>query len=473
MGLLKLTFALGFLALSSTATYACDRYFITYVENETDLQGFARKTVLGIQREDFKTIFANGTRPLPSKCQFYINGYDLIKDKNGKSKLTKIYEKIAKDGKDSPIDLLTLTHGAGDAEIEIAGGDTITVEEAFFNDMPANLKSRLGVFADFACWGIGSSQNAIDAGFTAALGVDETSLGPLLTRDFMTNYIEGKPLWEIAEELYDRCMSEEIWGLISKVVADDREQYCRDAAVLIRGNADITIDTTNAELKQLRSGAKTKAAATGSYAYRAHVDQKTPFITKAEGTVRIGDNSVNQIDLYTNNSFITRFSLTSTLDYGYQFGLLNQPHAKILSFERDPKNSVLFSFTALSFEKNIFSIGKKYDNGLSWKYNLSVEGKAGYLKVRDADGQVQKLANVGAAINNELKVGYRALNLETNAGIDYLVFHNMGRQYLDGSLSYNKGRTQIGAYGTMDSLVGTHGGVRATFDIGKKKKKKN
>ena len=146
------------------------------------------------------------------------------------------------------MDIFSLTHGDQSGEIEVVTEvdktESMTAEDALMKDIPTSLRPRLGIFHNAACYGLSTNIMATKAGFAASIGSDDTTLGPLVLREFLRNYFNGLTLKETAEEILHSCVNNEEWRQTVKIALDedDIEKYCSEAIIAIVGNPNITVN---------------------------------------------------------------------------------------------------------------------------------------------------------------------------------------------------------------------------------------
>lgn len=519
--------AIGLL-LSFNSFANCDRYFIIYIENQTDgdiefeigKKEYALKMdhLKVLQRDDLRTIMANSRTPVPSKCQFYINGYDLIKE-NGESNLTRIYDKIANDGTQAPVNIFTLTHGDEYGEIEVVKEidrtESTTADKALMNDIPLKLRKRLGIFNNAACYGLSTNLMATKAGFAASVGSDDETLGPLLLRDFLKYYLSGLNLKETAEEVLHNCVNNEEWRQTMKYALDLKEEeyenYCSNAIIAIVGNPKITVNHDVAELEALKEQhrldmldfGKTMDGSYGEGTFNNKENGKilndnlnafykpvTPYkknplsIENVRYTQQFGDNPVGQVDVDFRNLRLFNYVSIDNLNFsnrgifGGQVSVINDGTLQAGVIRRDYAKGVLFHVNLVSYKKAFFVTGGDNGKGFTWQYILSGKSNLGYMMLRDKNGEKRHFAHVGATLDNELNFRYKRFSLETNTGYDFMLVHPTSSPfYSTGKLKYNfkKNSSSLGGYADYNSVTGFNAGVTATIDLGifnKSKKKR-
>ena len=520
---MKTLLALATLLLSLSSFADCSRYYIIYIENQTDgdieFEVKDKEYVLrmdhlkSIQRLDLQTVIGEARTPVPSKCQFFINGYDLIKT-NGESNLTRIYKRIANDGTKAPVDLFALTHGDTDGTIEVVKEvdkhEYLEVDKALMNDIPDSIRDRLGVYHNASCYGISTNLMGTKAGFAASVGSDDTTLGPLVLREFLRGYLNGLTLKETAEEILHACVNNEEWRQTVKhaLSEDDIEAYCNKAIVAIVGNPNITVNDRYEKLQTLKKehfdemkkfgtemdgkygeGVFNDANKTNNinnsmnsfYKPTAPYKKNVFSVDKVGYTQQYGSNTVGQVDIDFKNFRLFNYVSIDNLNFsnkgivGGQISVLNDGTLQAGVIKRDYAKGILFQVNIISLKKTFLVAGGSNEKGLSWQYVLSGKSNLGYLMLRDKNGGKRHFAHIGATIDNELNLRYKNISLETNTGYDFILIHPLSSPfYSKGSLNYNfnKSQSKIGGYADYNSVTGFNAGVTATIDLDVFKKKK-
>lgn len=508
-----LVFLFSFLFSAGASALTCDKYFIVYVENQTDGdiefdysdKEYALKMdhIKQVYQMDLEAIFHHSRTPVPNKCRHFISGKDLVPGEiDNKSNLDLIYADIADDRTNAPIDIFVLTHGTEDGEIEVLEQTNKykveTVEKALLEQMPNSLRPRLGVFMDAACYGLSASLQATKAGFAAAVGSTDETLGPLVLREFLKGYLDGFNLEETAADILNTCVSDEIWRETIRLALgeDDIEKYCQEAVIAIVGDPKINIDYDLVDLarsktrnranmteigkeieKRVNSVKNNKSVQNNRSFTRPQVPYKRAPKYSVDATAQYGDNSVYQVDINFDNQRLwkyvnlERISLDNKGYVGGKVSFIHEDSFEVMGVERDFKKGILFGVTIISVDKSWFVTGKKYSNGLSWKYAFSTEGKVGYLLLRDKAGQARSFANIGVKANNKVDVSYRNFILQTNTGYDFMPMHpGSSPVYSNGSLLYRKGNTSLGGYVDYNGITGVSGGFKLSIGFGGKRK---
>ncbi len=223
----------------------CSRYYIIYIENQTDGDIYFeyKEKEYAIKMDHLK----------------YVQKQDL--------------QNIIADSR-TPVDVFTLTHGDQSGEIEVVKEvnkyESMTAEDALMKDIPTSLRPRLGIFHNAACYGLSTNLMATRAGFAASVGSDDETLGPLVLREFLRNYLNGLTLKETTEEILHTCVNNEEWRQTIKIALDedDYKKYCSEAIVAIVGNPDITVNDNVPALISLK---------------KEHHEKMKDFGTKMEG----------------------------------------------------------------------------------------------------------------------------------------------------------------------------------------------
>lgn len=516
---MRLIILISILLISFNSIANCSRYYIIYIENQTDgdiefeikEKEYTLKMdqLKSLQRDDLKTIIADSRTPVPNSCRFFINGYDLIKS-NGESNLTKIYKQIDNDGTNAPIDLFSLTHGDQSGEIEVVKAveksELMTAEDALMKDIPTSLRSRLGIFHNAACYGLSTNLMATNAGFAASVGSDDETLGPLVLREFLRNYLNGLTLKETAEEILHTCVNSEQWHQTMKyglgLKENEYEKYCSEAVIAIVGNPNITVNDNVYDLKKLKSehhdqmvkfgktmegnygddtfsdANKTKKINNNMSAfYKPIVPYKKNLfsIEKIGHTHQFGANPVAQIDVDFKNLRIFNYISIDNINFsnkgiiGGQISVLNDESLQAGVIKRDYAKGILFQVNLISYKKSFFVTGGDNGKGFKWQYILSGKSNLGYMMLRDKNGQKRHFAHIGATFDNELNLQYKRISLETNTGYDFMLIHPLSSPfYSKGKLVYNlkKSDSSFGGYADYNSITGFNAGVTARIDLG-------
>lgn len=520
---MRIFLLLSILLMSFNTMADCSRYYIIYIENQTDgdiefeLKGKDRVIKMDklkyVQREDLRNIIADSRTPVGNSCLSFINGYDLVK-KDGESNLSKLYKEIANDGTNAPVDVFTLTHGSESGEIEVVKEvnkyEYLGADEALMSDIPESLKPRLGVFHNAACYGISTNLMATKAGFAASIGSDDETLGPLVLREFLRNYLNGLSLKETAEEILHTCVNNIEWRETVKLALgeDDIEKYCSEAIVAIVGNPNITVNDNTQDLVQLKEKhhAQMKEFGNnmdgeygeGKFNNKAVVDLVhnstdsfyKPTIPYKDNKMKIdnikyayqnGTLTNHQVDINFKNFRVFNYVSIDNINFsnkgiiGGQITAFNDGTLQAGVIKRDYSKGILFQVNVISLKKSFFVTGGDNGKGFKWQYILSGKSNLGYLMLKDKNGQKRHFAHIGATLDSELNVSYKRISLETNTGYDFMLVHPVSSPfYSKGKLEYNfkKSESSIGGYADFNSMTGFNAGVTATIDLDILKRKK-
>jgi hypothetical protein len=255
--------------LSQPALAACDAHqkdcikgtpeIFVFVNDDYDRKsqdGYVPDKLMDFAIDSANRVFRDQlAHAIPTSHLHFVKSGDIAS-----GRFTRELESVALWSKDSPIDLINLTHGGPDGWIDAPKYDPKssdwdeTVDDRIFARIPAEARKHLRLFFNAACFGESAKDWAIKRGFVAMVGAPGVSLGPLVVEEFTKEYAEGKSLEEIAQNIYSKCLRDRSWAIPAKAGeyesdnGDTRESYCtKDAALTIVGAEDgvsrFTIDT--------------------------------------------------------------------------------------------------------------------------------------------------------------------------------------------------------------------------------------